>query len=277
MRKRQRMISFVLTVIGLFLAVAFFSPILVLLNNSFKSLKNIYLDVLAFPTAETFITTNYPDAFEKLEFVKSFGNSFMITVCSTGLILVFCSMAAWVLVRYKTKKSKVIFMMYASATLIPFQCVMLPLVRLMDKLHMMNRPGLVLMYLGFGASLSIILFHGFIKNVPVELEEAARLDGCNMVQTFFLVVLPMLKTIMVTVAMLNVMWIWNDFLLPQLMINKPGWQTLPLKTFLFFGQFSKKWDLATAGLIMCMLPIILFYIVCQKHIVKGVTEGAVKG
>ena len=142
MRKRQRMISFVLTVIGLFLAVAFFSPILVLLNNSFKSLKNIYLDVLAFPTAETFITTNYPDAFEKLEFVKSFGNSFMITVCSTGLILVFCSMAAWVLVRYKTKKSKVIFMMYASATLIPFQCVMLPLVRLMDKLHMMNRPGL---------------------------------------------------------------------------------------------------------------------------------------
>ena len=132
-------------------------------------------------------------------------------------------------------------------------------------------------YLGFGASLSIILFHGFIKNVPVELEEAARLDGCNMVQTFFLVVLPMLKTIMVTVAILNVMWIWNDFLLPQLMINKPGWQTLPLKTFLFFGQFSKKWDLATAGLIMCMLPIILFYIVCQKHIVKGVTEGAVKG
>lgn len=141
----------------------------------------------------------------------------------------------------------------------------------------MNRPGLILMYLGFGSSLSIILFHGFIKNVPLELEESSRIDGCNMVQTFFLIVLPLLKTIMVTVAILNVMWIWNDFLLPQLMINKPGWQTLPLKTFLFFGQFSKKWDLATAGLIMCMLPIILFYIVCQKHIVKGVTEGAVKG
>lgn len=277
MRKRQTISSALLTVLGLFLALVFFSPILVLLSNSFKSLKDIYLDVLAFPNADTFVTKNYPDAFEKLEFIKSFANSLLITVCSTALILIFCSMAAWVLVRYKTRTSTVIFMLFASATLIPFQCVMLPLVRLMDKMHMMNRQGLILMYLGFGASLSIILFHGFIKNVPVELEEAAKIDGCNMVQTFFLIVLPMLKTIMVTVAILNVMWIWNDFLLPQLMINKPGWQTLPLKTFLFFGQFSKKWDLATAGLIMCMLPIIVFYIICQKHIVKGVTEGAVKG
>ncbi|MCI8489377.1 MAG: carbohydrate ABC transporter permease [Lachnospiraceae bacterium] len=277
MKRKQTLSSLFLTVIGLFLALVFFSPILILLSNSFKSLKDIYLDVLALPNADTFIASNYPDAFEKLEFVKSFANSLVITVCSTVLILIFCSMAAWVLVRYKTRTSSVIFMLFASATLIPFQCVMLPLVRLMDKMHMMNRQGLILMYLGFGASLSIILFHGFIKNVPVELEDAARIDGCNMVQTFFLIVLPMLKTIMVTVAILNVMWIWNDFLLPQLMINKPGWQTLPLKTFLFFGQFSKKWDLATAGLIMCMLPIILFYIICQKHIVKGVTEGAVKG
>lgn len=277
MKKRQTISNVFLTVLGLFLALVFFSPILVLLSNSFKSLKDIYLDVLAFPTPDTFVASNYPDAFEKLEFVKSFANSLLITVCSTALILIFCSMAAWVLVRYKTRTSNVIFLLFASATLIPFQCVMLPLVRLMDKMHMMNRQGLILMYLGFGASLSIILFHGFIKNVPVELEEAAKIDGCNMVQIFFLIVLPMLKTIMVTVAILNVMWIWNDFLLPQLMINKPGWQTLPLKTFLFFGQFSKKWDLATAGLIMCMLPIIVFYIICQKHIVKGVTEGAVKG
>ncbi len=277
MKRKQTLSSLFLTVIGLFLALVFFSPILILLSNSFKSLKDIYLDVLALPNADTFIASNYPDAFEKLEFVKSFANSLVITVCSTVLILIFCSMAAWVLVRYKTRTSSVIFMLFASTTLIPFQCVMLPLVRLMDKMHMMNLQGLILMYLGFGASLSIILFHGFIKNVPVELEDAARIDGCNMVQTFFLIVLPMLKTIMVTVAILNVMWIWNDFLLPQLMINKPGWQTLPLKTFLFFGQFSKKWDLATAGLIMCMLPIILFYIICQKHIVKGVTEGAVKG
>ncbi len=277
MKKKRSFLNLFLTVAGFFLSIVFLSPILILLSNSFKTLKDIYLNVLAPPNADTFIVKNYPEAFVKLEFVQSFMNSLVITLCSTVLILLFCSMAAWVLVRYKTKTSNVIFMLYAAATLIPFQCVMLPLVRLMDSLHMMNRQGLILMYLGFGASLSIILFHGFIKNIPLELEEAARIDGCNMVQTFFLIVLPLLKTIMVTVAILNVMWIWNDFLLPQLMINKPGWQTLPLKTFLFFGQFSKKWDLATAGLIMCMLPIIIFYILCQKHIVKGVTEGAVKG
>lgn len=275
--KKKRAVTVVLTIAGLFLAVLFLSPILILLSNSFKSLKDIYLNVLALPNADTFTLKNYPEAFAKLDFVQSFTNSLGITLASTILLLVFCSMAAWVLVRYKTKLSNVIFMVYAAATLIPFQCVMLPLVRLMDTMHMMNRWGLVLMYIGFGSSLSVILFHGFIKNVPVELEEAAKIDGCNMVQTFFLVVLPLLKTIMVTVAILNAMWIWNDFLLPQLMINKAGWQTLPLKTFLFFGQFSKKWDLATAGLIMCMLPIIIFYIACQKHIVKGVVEGAVKG
>ena len=275
--KKKRALTVVLTIAGLFLAVLFLSPILILLSNSFKSLKDIYLNVLALPNADTFTLKNYPEAFAKLDFVQSFTNSLGITLASTILLLVLCSMAAWVLVRYKTKLSNVIFMVYAAATLIPFQCVMLPLVRLMDTMHMMNRWGLVLMYIGFGSSLSVILFHGFIKNVPVELEEAAKIDGCNMVQTFFLVVLPLLKTIMVTVAILNAMWIWNDFLLPQLMINKAGWQTLPLKTFLFFGQFSKKWDLATAGLIMCMLPIIIFYIACQKHIVKGVVEGAVKG
>ena len=167
-------------------------------------------------------------------------------------------------------------MIFAAAQLIPFQCVMLPLVDFMDKLHLMNRPGLVFMYVGFGCSMSIVLFHGFITNVPKELEEAATIDGCNMFQTFFMIVLPLLKTILVTVAILEVMWIWNDFLLPQLVINKPGWQTLPLKTYLFFGQFTKKWDLATAGLVLCMLPIVIFYLTCQKHIVKGVTEGAVK-
>lgn len=275
--KNKKLSTVFLTALGIFLSVLFLSPVLILLSNSFKSLKNIYVDVLAFPNTDTFILKNYPEAFEKLDFMNSFMNSLLITVCSVVLILIVCSMAAWVLVRYKTKCSKLIFFVYAAATLIPFQCVMLPLVRLADTLHLMNRWGLILQYIGFGSSLSIILFHGFIKNVPVELEEAARIDGCNMVQTFFLIVLPLLKTIMVTVAILNVMWIWNDFLLPQLMINKPGWQTLPLKTFLFFGQFSKKWNLATAGLIMCMLPIIIFYIVCQKHIVKGVVDGAVKG
>ena len=274
--QRKKIISKTVIILCCIILAAFFIfPILLLFINSFKSLKEIYISVLQLP--KTLNLDNYISAFKELDYLNAIKNSLIITCTVTVANVICCSMAAWVLVRYKTKTSKVIFMVYAAATLIPFQCVMLPLVRLMDGMHMMNRPGLILMYLGFGSSLSIILFHGFIKNVPLELEESSRIDGCNMVQTFFLIVLPLLKTIMVTVAILNVMWIWNDFLLPQLMINKPGWQTLPLKTFLFFGQFSKKWDLATAGLIMCILPIILFYIVCQKHIVKGVTEGAVKG
>lgn len=173
-----------LTALGLVLSAFFISPILILIVNSFKSLKDIYLNVLALPNRETFTAENYPQAYEKLDFFTSFGNSLAITVSAIVLLLIFCSMAAWVLARYKTKMSSFIFMLYAAATLIPFQCVMLPLIRFMDGLNLMNRPGLVFMYLGFGSSLSIILLHGFIKNVPVELEEAARIDGCNMVQTF---------------------------------------------------------------------------------------------
>ena len=168
-------------------------------------------------------------------------------------------------------------MIFASAMLIPFQCVMLPLIRNMGQLHLLNTPGLIFMYQGFGCSMAIILFHGFIKNIPLELEEAATIDGCGMFRRFFCIVLPLLKPIIVTVAILNVMSTWNDYLLPSLVINKEGIQTLPLKTILFFGQFAKKWDLATAGLVMCMIPIIIFYLCCQKYIVKGVTEGAVKG
>ena len=153
---------------------------------------------------------------------------------------------------------------------------MLPLVNVMSKLHLMNRPGLVFMYMGFGCAMSIILFHGFIKNIPVELEEAATIDGCNMFQTFFLIVAPLLKGIIATVAVINAMWIWNDFLLPSLVINKNGMQTLPLRTYLFFGQFTKKWDLATAALVLCMVPIVVFYLSCQKHIVKGITAGVGK-
>lgn len=261
-------------ILGTILAVIFISPVLILLNSSFKSLKEIYLDILALP--QQFSFDNYKQAFEKLDFLSAFTNSLVITVIATVLILLVSAMAAWVLVRYKTRCSKVLFLVFSSALLIPFQCVMLPLVDFMSKLNLMNRPGLVFMYVGFGCSMSIVLLHGFIKNVPVELEEAATIDGCNIFQTFFYIVVPLLKTILVTVAVINVMWIWNDFLLPSLVINKDGMQTLPLRTYLFFGQFTKKWDLATAALILCMIPIIIFYLCCQKHIVKGITDGAVK-
>ena len=259
---------------GFALALLFVSPVFILVNSSFKSLQDIYINVLALPKQLSF--QNYTKAFKEMDYVKAFMNSFAITCISTALIIFISSMAAWVLVRYKTRTSKILFLMFAAVQLIPFQCVMLPLVDIMSKLHLMNMPGLVFMYMGFGCAMSIILFHGFIKNIPIELEEAAIIDGCNMVQTFINIVLPLLKGIIATVAVINVMWIWNDFLLPSLVINKNGMQTLPLRTYLFFGQFTKKWDLATASLMLCMIPIVLFYLSCQKYIVKGITAGVGK-
>ena len=261
--------------LGVILSIAFLFPIYVLAINSFKPLRDIYKNAINFP--ETWSVENYIKAFDRLNFFNSFTNSLKITGLTVVIIIFISSLAAWALVRYKTKASNVIFMIFASAMLIPFQCVMLPLVRNMGQLHLLNTPGLIFMYQGFGCSMAIILFHGFIKNIPLELEEAATIDGCGMFRRFFCIVLPLLKPIIVTVAILNVMSTWNDYLLPSLVINKEGIQTLPLKTFLFFGQFAKKWDLATAGLVMCMIPIIIFYLCCQKYIVKGVTEGAVKG
>lgn len=265
-----------MTILGIFLGCIFLFPIYILILNSFKNTKGIFTDVIGFPNAATFTIENYPNAFEALEYVQSFVNSLVITVVSTLLILLISAMAAWVLVRYKTKTSKVIFILFASAMLIPFQCVMLPLVGFASKINIMNPAGLIFMYMGFGTSMSIVMFHGFIKNIPVELEEAATIDGCGSIRLFFCIVVPLMRTILITVAVLNVMWIWNDYLLPSLIINKPGWQTLPLKTYLFFGQFAKRWDLASSGLIMCIIPVIIFYLFCQKYIVKGITDGAIK-
>ena len=197
-----------LTALGLVLAAFFISPILILIVNSFKSLKDIYLDVLALPNRETFTASNYPQAYEKLDFFTSFGNSLAITVSAIVLLLIFCSMAAWVLARYKTKMSSFIFLLYAAATLIPFQCVMLPLIRFMDGLNLMNRPGLVFMYLGFGSSLSIILLHGFYQKCASGARGSGphrRLQhGANLFPDRF----SALENILITVAILNAMWLW---------------------------------------------------------------------
>ena len=186
-------------------------------------------------------------------------------------------MAAWVLVRHKNKIGKLIFIVFSVSTLIPFQCVMMPLSSVAKKLHLLNPAGLIFMYVGFGISVSVLMIHGFIKNIPEELEESAIIDGCNVFQLFFLIVMPLLRVILITVAVLNIMWIWNDFLLPFLIIGgKQNWLTLPLKTYNFFSEYAKRWDLASAGLIMCMVPVIVFYICAQKYIIRGITEGAIK-
>ena len=274
--KRKMLNRICFTVIGIILGCIFLFPIYILILNSFKNTKGIFTDVLGFPNDTTFTLENYPNAFDALEYLRSFLNSFLITVIASLLILLISAMAAWVLVRYKTRTSRVIFLLFAAAMLIPFQCVMLPLVGFASRINLMNPPGLIFMYMGFGTSMSIVMFHGFIKNIPEELEEAATIDGCGGFRLFFTIVVPLMRTILITVEVLNVMWIWNDYLLPSLIINRPGWQTLPLKTYLFFGQFAKRWDLASAGLIMCIVPIIIFYLLCQKYIVRGITNGAIK-
>ncbi|GAA0743623.1 carbohydrate ABC transporter permease [Clostridium oceanicum] len=274
--KQKRLKKVLWSILALFVALVFLAPLYIAVVNSFKTQKGIYLDTLGLPGKLVFTLQNYVQAFKDLNFFNSFLNSFLITTISTIIIIALSSMAAWKLVRTRTKISGVIFFMFAAAMLVPFQAVMLPLVNLMGKIGFLNPPGLIFMYIGFGSSLSIIMYHGFIKGIPKELEEAAIIDGCSEFQVFWLIVFPLLKPITVTVSILNVMWIWNDFLLPQLIINKPKWQTLPLKMFYFFGQYSKKWNLALAGLVLGMIPIVVFYFVAQKHIVKGVTQGSIK-
>ena len=274
--QRKKIISKTAIILCCIMLAAFFIfPILLLFINSFKSLKEIYMSVLQLP--ETLNLDNYISAFKELDYLNAIKNSLIITCTVTVVNVICCSMAAGVLVRYKTKTSKLIFTIFSVAVLVPFQCVMLPLLAEMGKLNMINMPGLMLVNLGFGSSMSIILFHGFMKNVPVELEEAASIDGASQPRIFFTIVLPLIKGIAVTVAILNVMSLWNDYLLPSLTINRSGTQTLPLRTYLFFGAYTKKWNLGSAALVMAIIPVIIFYVLCQKHIIKGVTEGAVKG
>lgn len=266
----------IFSIIALITGIIFVFPIYILALSSFKTQKGLLSNIVGFPDSTTFHPENYVEAFNKLKYLQSFCNSLYISVCSVVLILLISTMAAWVLVRYKTKVSKVVFVVFALFMLVPFQCVMLPLLMVAKNMNLLNPVGLIFMYMGFGTSMSVLMIHGFIKNVPEELEEAAVIDGCNVIQLFFLIVVPLLRVILITVAILNIMWIWNDYLLPSIIINKAGWQTLPLMTYSFFGTYSTRWDLASAALVMCIAPIVIFYLFSQKYIVNGMTDGAIK-
>ncbi len=261
-------------IVGVVLGLLFLAPFYVIFINSFKTKKEIFEDTLSFPKVWSF--ANYKEAFERLDFFRALGNSLFITITSIIVIIAFSSMAAWMLERTKTKTSTFIFYLFISSMLIPFQSVMLPLVRLMGKLKLLNMGGIIFMYLGFGAAMSIFLYHGFVKGIPKELDEAAMIDGCTKFQTFWHIIFPLLKPITITVAILNTVWIWNDFLLPSLVINKPSTQTIPLKTFFFFGQYTKQWHLALAGLVLTIIPVIIFYFTVQKHIIKSIAAGSIK-
>jgi raffinose/stachyose/melibiose transport system permease protein len=261
-------------ILGILLGLLWLAPFYLMIVNSFKTKREIFTDTLRLPKG--FNLDNYIEAFKNLDFIKTFFNSLLITVVSVAIIIVFSSMAAYALSRNKSKISTFIFFIFVSAMLIPFQSVMIPLVTVFGKMDMLNRPGIIFMYLGFGASLSIFLYHGTLNGISKSLDEAATIDGANKFQVFWYIIFPMLKPITVTVAILNTIWIWNDYLLPSLVINQEGMETIPLKMFFFFGEYTKQWHLALAGLTIAIIPVIIGYFFAQREIIKGISEGAIK-
>ncbi|WP_431804039.1 carbohydrate ABC transporter permease [Halobacillus andaensis] len=264
---------FSIEVLGIVLGLLWIAPFYLMIVNAFKTKRDIFTGVLGLP--EEWITENFVEAFIDLEFLKSLFNSTMITVLSVGIIIIFSSMAGYALARNKSKLSGTMFFIFVAAMLIPFQSVMIPLVALFGQADMLNAGGLIFMYLGFGCSLSIFLYHGAMTGVSKSMDEAAIIDGANRLQLFWYIVFPLLKPISVTVGILNVIWIWNDYLLPSLVLSESN-ATIPLKMFFFFGQYTKQWHLALAGLTIAIIPVIIGYFFAQKQIIAGVSEGAVK-
>lgn len=276
----------VLEVFAILLFVLFMMPFFLVILNSAKTAKEIIYSPVSFPAYWGQLITNVTAIFNNpsTDYVGAFIDSVIITVVSLAVIAIFAAMCAWALVRNKKKWSTVIFMFFVAAMVIPFQVVMFPLVKwfkvmgdgigfpLLGTYH-----GIVFAYLGFGSSMSIFILHGFIKSVPMELEEAATIDGCSQARTFFEIVMPLLQPTFITVLILNGIWIWNDFLLPLLILGSAGKvQTIPLAVTSFAGSYLKQWDLILTSALLAMVPIIVLFLFAQKYIIKGMVEGAIK-
>ena len=255
-------------------------PLFFILNNSFKGKFFISSYPFAFPNAETFVgIKNYTTGLQKTGLLTAAGWSFFITIFSVALIILFTSMTAYYITRVKSKVTSALYYMFVFSMIVPFQMVMFTMSSLADKFGLKNPVGMCILYLGFGAGLSVFMFSGFVKAIPLEIEEAAMIDGCNPLQTFFGVVFPILKPTAITVAILNAMWIWNDFLLPYLVIGiSTKYKTIPVVIQMLVGSNGNK-DMGAlmAMLVLSIVPIIIFYLACQKYIIEGVVAGAVKG
>jgi raffinose/stachyose/melibiose transport system permease protein len=271
----------VLNPLVLLLCLVYLFPAYIILVNSFKNRAELYENILALPAGISF--RYYVNAMERMNFPGALLNSFLVTILSLLFIVVFTSMCAWMLVRSNNRLSKIIFMVFVATMLIPFQTLMMPLMLEMSGIKrnlgipMVDTLGaLVYMNLGFGASMAVFLYHGFVKSIPRSLEEAATIDGCNTFGVFWRIVFPLLKPVTVTVMVLDVIWIWNDYLLPSLVLTSKANRTIPLSTASFFGEFTIQWNMAMAGLMLTIIPVIIFYLCAQKYIIKGVAAGAVK-
>ena len=271
----------VLTDFFVVLCLVWLIPIFAVLVNSFKANAYVNLDPFALPSSESFVGfTNYIKGmtFGNYPFLKSVSYSLFITVVSVALILLFCSMSAWYIGRVNSLGSRIFYYLCLFSMIVPFQMVMFTLTFTADKLKLNTPFTIPIVYLGFGAGLAIFMFLGFVKGLPKEIEEAAAIDGCGPLRTFFLVVLPMLKPTMISVGILELMWVWNDYLLPYLVLDRTKYMTIPIHVQYLKGSYGSVDLGATMAVIMLsIIPIILVYIFCQKHIIKGVAAGAVKG
>jgi len=274
-------LSKVLTVFFVFLCLAWVIPIFEVLINSFKENSAVNLNPFALPNSESFVGfANYIKGmtFGNYPFLKSVSYSLFITVVSVALILLFCSMSAWYIARVNSLGSRIFYYLCLFSMIVPFQMVMFPLTFTADQLKLNTPFTIPIVYLGFGAGLAIFMFLGFVKGLPMEIEEAAAIDGCGPLRTFFLVVLPMLKPTMISVGILELMWVWNDYLLPYLVLDRTKYMTIPIHVQYLKGSYGSVDLGATMAVIMLsIIPIILVYMFCQKHIIKGVAAGAVKG
>ena len=271
--------NIIITVILSALAVLFMVPMILVLINSFKSKLYISSEPFAFPNSESFVGfENYLNGLKSSGFLAAFGRSLFITVASVILIVVCTSMSSWYLIRVKNKLTKGLYYAFVFSMIVPFQMVMFTMTYIVGKLNLNNVLGIVFVYLGFGAGLSVFMLSGFVKSIPLEIEEAATIDGCNPLQCFFRVVFPILKPTAITVAILNAMWIWNDYLLPYLILGT-GNKTIPVAIQIAMQGAYGDTDMGgfMAMLVLAIIPIIVFYLLCQKHIIKGVIAGAVKG
>ena len=278
-RKKRASNTIIFIILGA-LVVVFLYPIIFIVINSFKGKFFISENPFALPTAQTFSgLTNYISGLERTGFFSAMGWSFFITILSVAVIIFFTSMTAYYITRVKSKGTNVLYYLFVFSMIVPFQMVMFPMVKLADVLSLNNPLGMVALYLGFGAGLSVFMFSGFIKSIPLEIEEAAMIDGCNPLQTYFYIVLPILKPTAITVAILNAMWIWNDYLLPYLVIGlSTKYKTIPVVIQMLVGSNGNR-DMGAmmAMLVLAIIPIVVFYLACQKHIIEGVVAGAVKG
>lgn len=278
--KKDRRINAVLSVLLTILCIAWMYPVFMILMNSLKTERAITTThAFELPSAETFVgLKNYIYGIQEMDFLSSFWYSLVITVSSVALILLCCSMCAWYITRVQGVLGKGMYYLCVFSMIVPFQMVMFTLAKTADTLKLNNPYNICIIYLGFGAGLAVFMFTGFVKSMPIAIEEAAMIDGCNPLQIFFQVVCPILKPTMISTAILETMWVWNDYLLPTLVLDIKTFRTIPMAIQYFRGSYGKV-EMAPmmACIMITVLPVIVLYLVCQKYIIDGVVAGAVKG